>query len=57
MADLSISIDIAELDKAIEKAERLRDILRECRDLEEPEEEITENPNIQYTWTSYRYFL
>lgn len=87
MAELSISIDVAELDKEIEKAERLLKLLRECKKLQESEVEpisisyekccecpykrcsdpiwlyepwritcsvtdtITENPNIQYTWT------
>jgi hypothetical protein len=36
MADLKISIDTAELDKAIEKAERLLNILKECKELQEP---------------------
>ena len=35
MTDLRISVDTTELDKAIEKAERLRDILKDCKELEE----------------------
>jgi len=40
MADLSISIDTAELDKTIEKAERLLNILKECKELQEPTKEL-----------------
>lgn len=36
MADLRILIDTAELDKTIEKAERLRDILKEYKELQTP---------------------
>ena len=39
MAELSISIDVTELDKEIEKAERLLKLLRECKKLQEPEVE------------------
>jgi len=39
MAELSVSIDATELDKEIEKAERLLKLLRECKKLQESEVE------------------
>ena len=39
IAELSISIDVTELDKEIEKAERLLKLLRECKKLQESEVE------------------
>ncbi len=46
MAELKISVDVSELDNAIAKAERLRDILKECKELQEPVEldEIVAEP-------------